>query len=119
MHYDPWWNPAAQAQATDRAYRIGQSKPVFVYNLFVSGSVEERVLALQDKKRWLSNSLLGDAATADVAGPVVDVPVPTAVTSRSNESSGPALAPPRTSSHPLSEDDVDALLAPLEERAST
>jgi superfamily II DNA or RNA helicase len=61
VHYDPWWNPAAQAQATDRAYRIGQSRPVFVHNLYVAGSVEERVLALQEKKRWLSTTLLGDA----------------------------------------------------------
>ena len=37
IHYDPWWNPAAQAQATDRAYRIGQTKPVFVYNLIAAG----------------------------------------------------------------------------------
>jgi superfamily II DNA or RNA helicase len=64
IHYDPWWNPAAQAQATDRAYRIGQKRPVFVHNLYVAGSVEERVLALQQKKRWLSNALLGDAAPA-------------------------------------------------------
>ena len=62
VHYDPWWNPAAQAQATDRAHRIGQSKPVFVHNLFVSGSVEERVIRLQQKKRWLSSTLLGDDA---------------------------------------------------------
>jgi SNF2 family DNA or RNA helicase len=60
IHYDPWWNPAVQAQATDRAYRIGQKRPVFVTNLFVAGSVEERVMKLQQKKRWLSSSLLGD-----------------------------------------------------------
>ena len=60
IHYDPWWNPAAQSQATDRAYRIGQSRPVFVHNLFVAGSVEERVVRLQQKKKWLSSSLLGD-----------------------------------------------------------
>jgi superfamily II DNA or RNA helicase len=60
IHYDPWWNPAAQAQATDRAYRIGQQRPVFVTNLYAAGSVEERVMRLQKKKRWLSNSLLGD-----------------------------------------------------------
>jgi SNF2 family DNA or RNA helicase len=62
IHYDPWWNPAAQAQATDRAYRIGQSRPVFVYNLYAAGSVEERVMRLQQKKRWLSSTLLGDDA---------------------------------------------------------
>jgi SNF2 family DNA or RNA helicase len=60
VHYDPWWNPAAQAQATGRAHRIGQRRPVFVHNLYVAGSVEERVLALQQKKRWLSAALLGD-----------------------------------------------------------
>jgi SNF2 family DNA or RNA helicase len=60
IHYDPWWNPAAQAQATDRAYRIGQTRPVFVTNLYVAGSVEERVMRMQRKKRWLSSGLLGD-----------------------------------------------------------
>ncbi len=64
VHYDPWWNPAAQAQATDRAHRIGQRRPVFVHNLYAAGSVEERVLALQQRKRWLSNALLGDVAGA-------------------------------------------------------
>jgi SNF2 family DNA or RNA helicase len=59
IHYDPWWNPAAQAQATDRAHRIGQTKPVFVYNLIVAGSVEERMLMLQERKRHLANTILG------------------------------------------------------------
>lgn len=58
IHYDPWWNPAAQAQATDRAYRIGQTRPVFVYNLVVAGSVEERMVRLQQRKQALANSLL-------------------------------------------------------------
>jgi superfamily II DNA or RNA helicase len=58
IHYDPWWNPAAQAQATDRAYRIGQTRPVFVYNLVVAGSVEERMLALQQRKRQLADGIL-------------------------------------------------------------
>jgi SNF2 family DNA or RNA helicase len=60
IHYDPWWNPAAQAQATDRAYRIGQSKPVFAYEMFVAGSVEERVIQLQRRKRALMGAILGD-----------------------------------------------------------
>jgi superfamily II DNA or RNA helicase len=68
VHYDPWWNPASQAQATDRAYRIGQTKPVFVHHLYVAGSVEERVLALQRRKAWLAASLLGDAPAAEPAG---------------------------------------------------
>jgi superfamily II DNA or RNA helicase len=58
IHYDPWWNPAAQDQATDRAYRIGQQRPVFVYNLVTAGSVEERMLGLQQRKRELANSVL-------------------------------------------------------------
>jgi SNF2 family DNA or RNA helicase len=68
VHYDPWWNPAAHAQATDRVYRIGQTRPVFVHNLYVAGSVEERVLALQERKRWLSSALLGDAPAAAALG---------------------------------------------------
>ncbi len=60
IHFDPWWNPAAQAQATDRAYRIGQTKPTFVHSMYVAGSVEERVMQLQQRKRWLSSTLLGD-----------------------------------------------------------
>ena len=43
IHYDPWWNPAAENQATDRAYRIGQGKQVFVYKLIISKTVEEKV----------------------------------------------------------------------------
>src|SRR5690606_9944669 len=58
IHYDPWWNPAAQAQATDRAYRIGQKRPVFVYNLIVAGSVEERMMNLQRHKQALADGLL-------------------------------------------------------------
>ncbi len=58
VHYDPWWNPASQDQATDRAYRIGQDKPVFVHELYAKGSVEERMLALQARKRRLADALL-------------------------------------------------------------
>jgi len=58
IHYDPWWNPAAQAQATDRAHRIGQTKPVFVHDLIIAGSVEERMLGLQRHKRDLADSIL-------------------------------------------------------------
>jgi superfamily II DNA or RNA helicase len=64
IHYDPWWNPAAQAQATDRAHRIGQQRPVFVYKLIVAGSVEERMLTLQRRKQQLADGLLGRAAEA-------------------------------------------------------
>ncbi len=60
IHYDPWWNPAAEAQATDRAYRIGQDKPVFVYKLIVENTVEEKILLMQEKKRALADSVFGD-----------------------------------------------------------
>jgi superfamily II DNA or RNA helicase len=53
IHYDPWWNPAVEAQATDRAHRIGQDKPVFVYKLICAGTVEERIQALQQRKQAL------------------------------------------------------------------
>ena len=53
VHYDPWWNPAAEAQATDRTHRIGQTKVVTSYKLICSGTVEEKVLTLQDTKRAL------------------------------------------------------------------
>ena len=64
IHYDPWWNPAAEAQATDRAYRIGQKNPVFVHKLICQGTVEERIHQLQAKKSELADSLLSDAARA-------------------------------------------------------
>jgi superfamily II DNA or RNA helicase len=53
IHYDPWWNPAVENQATDRAWRIGQDKQVFVYKLIAEKTVEEKILALQAKKRAL------------------------------------------------------------------
>ncbi len=59
IHYDPWWNPAVENQATDRAYRIGQDKPVFVYKLICEQTVEERVLALQARKQKLADSVYG------------------------------------------------------------
>ncbi|WP_291992277.1 DEAD/DEAH box helicase [Candidatus Accumulibacter sp. ACC003] len=58
IHYDPWWNPAAENQATDRAHRLGQDKPVFVYKLIVAGSIEEKILALQERKAELAASIL-------------------------------------------------------------
>jgi SNF2 family DNA or RNA helicase len=58
IHYDPWWNPAAETQATDRAHRIGQDKPVFVYKLICAGTVEERIKALQQRKSELARAVL-------------------------------------------------------------
>ncbi|MGA9394240.1 MAG: DEAD/DEAH box helicase, partial [Azonexus sp.] len=60
IHYDPWWNPAVENQATDRAHRLGQDKPVFVYKLIVSGSIEEKILALQEKKADLAAGILSE-----------------------------------------------------------
>jgi SNF2 family DNA or RNA helicase len=57
IHYDPWWNPAVENQATDRAYRIGQNKPVFVYKLIVENSIEQKILELQKKKKQIEESL--------------------------------------------------------------
>ncbi len=54
IHFDPWWNPAVEAQATDRAHRIGQEKVVTAYKLIARGTVEEKILALQQKKRALA-----------------------------------------------------------------
>ncbi|HXV36964.1 MAG TPA: DEAD/DEAH box helicase [Myxococcota bacterium] len=61
---DPWWNPAAEDQAADRAHRIGQARPVMVYRLVAEGTVEERILALQERKRALSEAALGTATGA-------------------------------------------------------
>ncbi|AEK63574.1 DEAD/DEAH box helicase [Collimonas fungivorans] len=58
IHYDPWWNPAAESQATDRAWRIGQDKPVFVYKLIAKGTVEESIQLLQQKKAGLAQAML-------------------------------------------------------------
>lgn len=59
--FDPWWNPAVEEQAFDRAHRIGQTRPVFVHRLVTTGTVEERILALQEKKRGLSDMATGGA----------------------------------------------------------
>jgi SNF2 family DNA or RNA helicase len=61
---DPWWNPAAEDQAADRAHRIGQNRPVIVYRLVAEDTVEEGILALQEKKRALSEAALGGTAGA-------------------------------------------------------
>lgn len=61
--YDPWWNPAVEQQAIDRAYRIGQDKPVFVYKLLASGTVEDKMLELQARKAGLADTLLSGVAS--------------------------------------------------------
>jgi len=61
---DPWWNPAVEDQAADRAHRIGQERPVMVYRLVAKDTVEERILALQEKKRAIADVALGEASQA-------------------------------------------------------
>lgn len=58
IHYDPWWNPAAEDQASDRAWRIGQDKPVFVYKLITNQSIEEKIIDMQKNKAELAKSIL-------------------------------------------------------------
>jgi SNF2 family DNA or RNA helicase len=58
--YDPWWNPAVESQAADRAHRIGQDKPVFVYKLITENTVEEKMIAMQERKRALADSIYNE-----------------------------------------------------------
>ncbi|MEU3998357.1 DEAD/DEAH box helicase [Streptomyces fungicidicus] len=64
VHYDRWWNPAVEAQATDRAYRIGQTRPVQVHRIIAEGTVEDRIAALLERKRELADAVLGSGETA-------------------------------------------------------
>ncbi len=59
VHYDRWWNPAVEAQATDRAYRIGQDRPVQVHRLIAEGTIEDRISAMLDRKKELADTVLG------------------------------------------------------------
>jgi len=65
IHMDPWWNPAVEDQASDRAHRIGQQRPVTIYRLIVKNSIEEKIVGLHRDKRNLADSLL---AGSDVSG---------------------------------------------------
>lgn len=64
IHYDPWWNVAAQNQATDRTHRIGQEKPVSVYKIITRGTIEEKILQLQESKRDLTEQILSGESTS-------------------------------------------------------
>ena len=67
IHYDPWWNPAVEDQATDRTHRIGQENPVFVYKLITAGTVEEAILGMQERKRQLVDGILSSDAPQSIA----------------------------------------------------
>jgi len=73
VHVDPWWNPAAEQQATARAHRIGQTQPVFVYKLVIEGSIEERMLELQARKSALAQGVLGEDRLGTVKFSVADL----------------------------------------------
>jgi superfamily II DNA or RNA helicase len=75
IHYDPWWNPAAERQATDRAHRIGQDKPVFVYKLLTEGTVEQKVAELQARKQALADTMLAGGSGAAAGLSVADLDV--------------------------------------------
>jgi len=61
IHMDPWWNPAVEDQASDRAHRIGQKRPVTIYRLIAKNTIEEKIVALHSQKRDLADSLLEGA----------------------------------------------------------
>ena len=61
IHLDPWWNPAIEDQASDRAHRIGQERPVTVYRLISAGTIEEKIIRLHQNKRSMADALLQDA----------------------------------------------------------
>ena len=63
IHMDPWWNPAVEDQASDRAHRIGQQRPVTIYRLVAQGPIEEKIVALHHQKRDLAEQLLEGTGT--------------------------------------------------------
>jgi len=67
IHYDPWWNPAVESQATDRAHRIGQQRPVFVYKMITENSVEEKILAMQKQKAALAEGILSGSGSTKLS----------------------------------------------------
>ena len=97
IHFDPWWNPAAERQATDRAHRIGQQQPVFVYRLIAAGSIEERIAELQQRKAALADRLLEGAeanstrfSEADLQALLAPLPGATARTRRTRRARAPS-----------------------------
>lgn len=71
--YDPWWNPAVQEQAAGRSHRIGQDNPVFIYKLIASGTVEEAILAMQERKKELVDSILNNHPTPHLGWTMEDI----------------------------------------------
>ena len=111
LHLDPWWNPAVTDQASARAHRIGQTRPVWVLRLVAEGSIEERLLALQQRKAGLARALLGDVATAAVATAAGQAPPAAGPASNSGEAGDNADF--STTLPHFSPDDLAGLLQPL------
>jgi SNF2 family DNA or RNA helicase len=68
IHLDPWWNPAVEQQASDRAHRIGQTRPVTIYGLVLQGSIEEQILSLHGQKRELIDGMLSERKSPKTVG---------------------------------------------------
>ncbi len=73
IHMDPWWNPAVEDQASDRAHRMGQTRPVTIYRLIAKNTIEDKILALHQQKRDLANSLLAESSSAATGMTVNDM----------------------------------------------
>jgi superfamily II DNA or RNA helicase len=73
IHYDPWWNPAAEEQATDRAYRIGQDKTVMVYRFITRGTVEEKIMRIKSRKQNLMDSIIATNRSLDTMFSAEDI----------------------------------------------
>ncbi|MCP4830743.1 MAG: SWF/SNF helicase family protein, partial [Gammaproteobacteria bacterium] len=69
IHIDPWWNPAVEDQASDRAYRMGQQKPVTVYRLVTKDTIEEKIIALHHDKRDLADQVLSATSSSKTLDP--------------------------------------------------
>ena len=68
IHLDPWWNPAVEDQASDRAYRMGQTNPVTVYRLVATNTIEEKIIKLHEEKRELADKILtGQSETSPLS----------------------------------------------------
>ena len=75
IHLDPWWNPAIEEQASDRAYRIGQQKPVTVYRIIAANTIEEKIIALHQTKKNMADALLegGDVSASMSREEMIDL----------------------------------------------
>lgn len=114
--HDPWWNPAVEDQAADRAHRIGQTKPVFVYRLIVKGTIEEKVLEIREAKSDLAGAIFGDEALygAQIAPEQLDyLTAPIAADDEFNADEPAPLAPPQAHYVPPPPPRLEALHGPV------